>query len=65
MDVHQLWLDAMKKYPEIDKLWYNIQPASAATVQIGEDRGGNCMGIEKVPQTCEYQSPGPIAELAS
>ncbi|KAI0382241.1 6-hydroxy-D-nicotine oxidase [Hypomontagnella monticulosa] len=51
LDVHKLWLDSMKKHPAIDKLWYNIQPASEATMQIGEDRGGNCMGIEKASQT--------------
>lgn len=32
---------------------YTIFPVGSSSVQAGEDRGGNIMGIEKVPQTCK------------
>ncbi|GAW14087.1 hypothetical protein ANO14919_034790 [Xylariales sp. No.14919] len=49
--VHQFWLDTANKYPEIGSLSYNIQPVSSTTVQIGRDKGGNVLGLEKVAQT--------------
>ncbi|KAI8965117.1 hypothetical protein F5Y11DRAFT_36641 [Daldinia sp. FL1419] len=51
VQVHNLWLESAKKYKEINSLWYNIQPTSTIAVQIGEDRSGNSLGLEKVPQT--------------
>ncbi|KAI1099513.1 6-hydroxy-D-nicotine oxidase [Jackrogersella minutella] len=50
-DVHKLWLRTKEKCSEIGNLWYNIQPASTTFVQIGEDRGGNSLGLEKAAQT--------------
>ncbi|KAI1387334.1 6-hydroxy-D-nicotine oxidase [Hypoxylon trugodes] len=50
IDIHNLWLEGKTKYPGVN-LWYSIQPASPATAQIGEDRGGNSLGLEKVSQS--------------
>lgn len=42
--VHQRYLDILQKYPDVDVLFYTIQPASTTTAQAGEARGGNTMG---------------------
>ncbi|KAI0107055.1 hypothetical protein GGR51DRAFT_517226 [Nemania sp. FL0031] len=49
--VHEMWLKTVKEHPELSSLQYNIQPASSTTAQIGEDNGGNILGLEKVAQT--------------
>ncbi|KAJ3554311.1 hypothetical protein NPX13_g10647 [Xylaria arbuscula] len=51
MDVHQLWLDTKKEYPEIGNLSYNIQPMPSMTARIGEDKSGNLLGLQQVAQT--------------
>ncbi|KAI0113324.1 6-hydroxy-D-nicotine oxidase [Daldinia grandis] len=51
VQVHNLWLDSARKYTKISNLWYNIQPTSTTAVQIGEEQGGNSLGLQKVPQT--------------
>lgn len=53
IQVHNLWLDSARRYTKTSNLWYNIQPTPTTAVQIGEDQGGNSLGLQKVPQTCE------------
>ncbi|ROV99464.1 hypothetical protein VMCG_06301 [Cytospora schulzeri] len=49
-EVHELYQEVIKKVPQGAMLHYTIQPLSTLAVQAGEDRGGNMMGLEKVPQ---------------
>ncbi|KAK7737297.1 hypothetical protein SLS53_006600 [Cytospora paraplurivora] len=49
-EVNQLWQEATKKVPEGAMLHYTIQPLTTSAVQAGHDRGGNMLGLEKVPQ---------------
>ncbi|KAI1649342.1 uncharacterized protein F4817DRAFT_331415 [Daldinia loculata] len=51
IQVHNLWLDSARRYTKTSNLWYNIQPTPTTAVQIGEDQGGNSLGLQKVPQT--------------
>ncbi|KAI0482759.1 FAD-binding domain-containing protein [Xylariaceae sp. FL0804] len=53
LQVHKAWQDVVSTLPEGMILHYTIQPVATAGVQAGEDRGGNAMGLEKVPQ-CWY-----------
>jgi hypothetical protein len=55
-EVNKCWQDAIKKVPDGGSLHYTVQPLATAAVQAGEDRGGNSMGLEKVPQCCMYLS---------
>lgn len=52
-DVNKLWQEATKKVPEGAALHYTIQPLTTSAVQAGRDRGGNMLGLEKVPQNCK------------
>lgn len=45
--------EARKGVPEGGMLHFTIQPAGSACVKEGESRGGNCMGLEAVPQVCK------------
>ncbi|KAL4804945.1 hypothetical protein BDV18DRAFT_161344 [Aspergillus unguis] len=49
-DVHGAWRDALRIVPEGAVLHYTIQPVGTACVEHGHSRGGNILGLEKVPQ---------------
>jgi hypothetical protein len=58
-EVHLKWTEAVKKLPEGGLLYYTIQPVGTSAVQIGQERGGNILGLKNVPQcwwvfTCEW-----------
>lgn len=59
-EVNRCWQEAIKKVPEGGMLHYTVQPLASAAVQAGEDRGGNSMGLEKVPQCCMPLEPSPL-----
>ncbi|SPQ24831.1 da282525-0d69-4986-86b6-6158ee645cdf [Thermothielavioides terrestris] len=50
--IYQLYQDALKALPESYVLHFTAQPVGTAAVQAGEDRGGNSLGLEKIPQCC-------------
>ncbi|KAI0598802.1 6-hydroxy-D-nicotine oxidase [Biscogniauxia sp. FL1348] len=50
VDVYEHYQQVVKKYPAAGNLSYTIQPTSTATIDAGEERGGNILGLEKVPQ---------------
>lgn len=43
-----------KKVLEGVMFHYTIQPLSTHAVQAGQDRGENMLGLQKVPQNCQY-----------
>ncbi|KAI0379083.1 hypothetical protein F5Y04DRAFT_290559 [Hypomontagnella monticulosa] len=64
--VYKCYLDVISKLPSNITLHYTIQPVSTAGIQAGEDRGGNIMGLEKLPQcwwvfTAEWPEDGDDA----
>lgn len=63
-EITQAWQEASAKLPEGAVLHYTIQPVASSSVQAGEDRGGNIMGLEKVPQTCKLHSSVKLGIIA-
>ncbi|RYP91059.1 hypothetical protein DL770_002804 [Monosporascus sp. CRB-9-2] len=66
LEVHKAYLDVVNGLPAGFDFHYTIQPVTSAGVQAGEDRGGNTMGLEKVPQcwwvfTAEWPKDGDDA----
>lgn len=53
-DVYKLWTEVCKTLPADAALHYTIQPFGRAGVQAGNDRGGNIMGHESIPQCCKF-----------
>ncbi|KAE8363096.1 6-hydroxy-D-nicotine oxidase [Aspergillus caelatus] len=61
--VYKSWTEVCKTLPSGCILHYTIQPMGKAGVQAGNDRGGNIMGHESIPQcwwvfTCEWPQEG-------
>ncbi|KAI9147046.1 FAD-dependent monooxygenase yanF [Paramyrothecium foliicola] len=61
--VYESWVEACKKLPEGAVLHYTIQPVGTAAIRIGQEEGGNILGLEDVPQccwvfTCEWSKDG-------
>jgi hypothetical protein len=54
VEVFHAWQEVCKTLPTGVNLHFTIQPVSSGGVQAGEDQGGNIMGLEKVPQCCQY-----------
>lgn len=52
-EVNEIWQEVSKKVPDGAMLHYTIQPLTTLAVQAGEDRGGNMLGLQKVPQCCK------------
>ncbi len=50
--MHEYFLEVTKTAP--GELFYTIQPLSTRAVQEGTRLGGNILGLEEVPQTCEF-----------
>ncbi|KXX79885.1 Bifunctional solanapyrone synthase [Madurella mycetomatis] len=55
--------EALQELPKGYVLHFTAQPVGRAAVQAGEDRGGNTLGLEEVPQcwwvfTCEWPNEG-------
>ncbi|KAI1245349.1 hypothetical protein MGN70_012239 [Eutypa lata] len=50
VEVYKSYLEVINGLPSGITLHYTIQPVSSTGVQVGEDRGGNTMGLEKVSQ---------------
>ncbi|KAI0805856.1 FAD-binding domain-containing protein [Xylaria sp. FL0064] len=46
-----VYQEVVQKYGKATNLSYSLQPVPTAAVEAGELRGGNIMGLEKVPQT--------------
>lgn len=44
--------EVIQQLPDTVDLHWSIQPLTEAAVLAGENRGGNIMGLEKVPQSC-------------
>ncbi|KAF3067391.1 Bifunctional solanapyrone synthase [Daldinia childiae] len=57
---HRLWKDIVEKLPRTVDLHWTIQPLTQEAVRAGEDRGGNVLGLEKVPQSCKLTVLGWI-----
>ncbi|KAI0150225.1 FAD-binding domain-containing protein [Xylariaceae sp. FL1272] len=51
IDVYKVYQKTVEKYGDATNLSFSIQPAPSAAVEQGNARGGNIMGLEKVPQT--------------
>ncbi|KAI0179809.1 6-hydroxy-D-nicotine oxidase [Hypoxylon sp. FL1284] len=51
LDVHRFSLETIPKHPEVSVINYNLQPAASTTAKVGDEKGGNSMGIPKVTQT--------------
>ncbi|XXG96804.1 hypothetical protein Hte_003095 [Hypoxylon texense] len=51
LDIHKHWLAMLEKYPGAGNMFYALQPLSTAVAQLAEARGGNTLGIERVPQS--------------
>ncbi|RYO74495.1 hypothetical protein DL764_010811 [Monosporascus ibericus] len=60
-EVHKAYLNVVNGLPAGFDFHYTIQPVTSAGVQAGEDRGGNTMGLEKVPQCSEWPKDGDDA----
>ncbi|KXX73112.1 Bifunctional solanapyrone synthase [Madurella mycetomatis] len=57
--IYKLYQGALGELPKGYVLHFTAQPVGTAAVQAGEDRGGNTLGLEKIPQcwwvfTCEW-----------
>jgi hypothetical protein len=53
-EIFEAWEEVCKKLPTGVNLHFTIQPVSSGGVQAGDNRGGNILGLEKVPQCCQY-----------
>ncbi|KAI0889805.1 6-hydroxy-D-nicotine oxidase [Annulohypoxylon maeteangense] len=51
LNIHKHWLGMLEKNPGAGNMFYAIPPVSTNVSQLAEARGGNPMGIERVPQT--------------
>ncbi|KAK7923662.1 FAD-binding domain-containing protein [Apiospora marii] len=49
--------DILAKLPATVSLHWSIQPLSQAAVEAGEKRGGNILGLQKVPQSRRFHFP--------
>ncbi|RYP78359.1 hypothetical protein DL771_000544 [Monosporascus sp. 5C6A] len=61
LEVHKAYLNIVDGLPPGFDFHYTIQPVASAGVKAGEDRGGNTMGLEKVPQCSEWLKDGDDA----
>lgn len=57
---HRIWKEVVEQLPHTVDLHWSIQPLTREAVRAGENRGGNILGMEKVPQSCEI----PVQWLA-
>ncbi|KAI1394750.1 hypothetical protein F4819DRAFT_501584 [Hypoxylon fuscum] len=49
---HRIWKEVVEQLPHTVDLHWSIQPLTREAVRAGENRGGNILGMEKVPQSC-------------
>lgn len=55
--IYHLYQEVVQELPKDYVLHFTAQPVGTAAVQAGEDRGGNSLGLEKIPQTCALSCP--------
>ena len=53
VDVHERYLELLKTDMPTANLSYTIQPVAKYAVRAGQERGGNSLGLEAVPQACK------------
>ncbi|KAH9993467.1 6-hydroxy-D-nicotine oxidase [Xylariaceae sp. FL0662B] len=49
VEVHELWLERLNTASA--EMSYSIQPLAVSGIKAGEERGGNILGLDVVPQT--------------
>lgn len=50
---HLIWKKFVKQLSHTVDLHWSIQPLTKAAVTAGEKQGGNILGLNSVPQSCE------------
>lgn len=52
-EAHRLWKAVVEHLPRTVDLHWSIQPLTQAAIMAGQDRGGNIMGLQDLPQSCK------------